>query len=107
MKIEVIIGNDKVEVDLTIFSHILNCHSLNLRDWARDERKKFTDFIGQEPDRDNAERNLCWLYDELEKIQSHRDVNTKMQQALKMVREEEATRAFLISSRLPDVRHDA
>ena len=95
MKIKIVIGDKIVEVEHSIFSHAITCHSLNLRQWATDEREKYKKFLDQEPDRENAERNLRWLYDELEKIAEHRKANDELHTTLDEVIQRRNTESFL------------
>lgn len=79
-----IVAVDKktVEIDSTIFSHMLNCHGLHLVEWGNAERSKFVKYLNGGLDRVTAEQHLDWLYTELEKIEDHRIANNNLKRLL-------------------------
>jgi len=82
MNIEIKIGTTLTLVNAAVFSHILTCHRLNLYEWEKREKKKFTDNVAHGLDRQTAEKHLGWLYVELEKIEGQYNLNKEMNEAL-------------------------
>ncbi len=100
MNVQVTIGDKTIEIPHTIFSHAVTCHSLHLHEWAKKERDTFAKRINEGIiDREEAERQLGWLYDNLDKIGEHRKANDLMKETLDEVLQRQNTTAFLAQSR--------
>ena len=55
----------------------------------------YKSFLDRQPEREEAELKLKWLYDELEKIDSHRKTNESLRKTFDDVRQRENTETFL------------
>jgi len=75
-----------IEIPYEVMVHAVNCHSLQLTKWEKEVKEEFIKKINL-PDisREEAERNLVWLYDDLDKIAVHRKSNDELKEALKQV----------------------